>query len=118
MQTVTTYIGTLNDVEGVWTGSYPTGAVITEERTVLFPDDGYVLSKNGETYSYVWLENGDTASNYTEIVPTPEPVDTGVPLVGTDTYSTLITLAGVLNGLPQNEEMDDVAAATLILANI
>lgn len=67
MRIVKTYVGTLDGVSGMWCGFKPDGAEITEVRDVLFPDDGQELEKDGETFSAVWLKDGDTKFNYKEI---------------------------------------------------
>ena len=69
MQIKITYIGTLNNISGMWCGFYPEEAVITEERQVLYPADGYMLKRiaTEEVMSSVWLKDGDTQENYEEI---------------------------------------------------
>lgn len=67
-----TYIGTLNGVEGMWCGFKPESVTIEEERQVLYPAEGYELEKDGERFSAVWLQDGDSPKNYTE-VPYVEP---------------------------------------------
>lgn len=65
----TTYIGTLDGVPGMWCGFCPEEAVITEERQVLFPAEGYSLKRiaTEEVFSAVWLKDGDVQTNYEEI---------------------------------------------------
>ena len=41
MEIKTTYIGTLNGVNGFWCGFKPKGLEVTEERKVLYPKEGY-----------------------------------------------------------------------------
>ena len=56
-------------IPGIWCGSRPEDATITEEREILFPDEGKKL-KHKETeilYDTVWLRDGDVAENYEEI---------------------------------------------------
>ena len=67
MQIKTTYIGILNNVHGMWCGFKPEGLEITEERQVLYPDEGYDLLKDGERFSSVWLKDGDSQENYEEV---------------------------------------------------
>ena len=69
MEIKITYIGTLNDTPGMWCGFCPEGAVITEERQVLYPAEGYSLKKitTEEIFSAVWLKDGDTQDNYEEV---------------------------------------------------
>lgn len=64
-----TYVGTLNGVAGIWCGFRPEGAIITEERQVLYPQEGFELERisDKERLSAVWLQNGDTQENYTEV---------------------------------------------------
>lgn len=64
-----TYIGTLDGVAGMWCGFCPEGAVIKEEREVLYPAEGYSLRRiaTQEVFSSVWLQNGDVKENYEEI---------------------------------------------------
>lgn len=67
MFTTITYVGTLDGVAGIWCGFKPEGAIITEERTVLHAEKGYVLYKGDEKIgTAVWLKDGDTQDNYTE----------------------------------------------------
>ncbi len=74
MQIRITYVGTLNGVSGIWCGFKPEGAIITEERPVLYPDSGYELEhiETKERFSAVWLKDGDSEENYIE-VPYEEP---------------------------------------------
>ena len=62
-----TYIGTLNGIHGIWCGFKPEGAIITEEREVLYPEEGYLLERDGRNFSCVWLKNGDVKENYIEV---------------------------------------------------
>lgn len=64
-----TYVGTLNGVAGIWCGFKPEGAIITEERVVLYPEMGYELERisDGERFSAVWLKEGDSQENYKEV---------------------------------------------------
>ena len=67
MFTTITYVGTLDGVAGIWCGFKPEGAIITEERTVLHAEKGYVLYKGDKKIgTAVWLKDGDTQDNYTE----------------------------------------------------
>jgi hypothetical protein len=69
MEIKVTYIGTLNNIPGIWCGFCPEEAVITEERNVLYPAEGYSLKRiaTGEILSAVWLKDGDTQENYEEV---------------------------------------------------
>ena len=73
MRMIKTYVGTLDGVSGMWCGFKPEGAEIDEVRDVLFPDDGQLLEKDGETFSAVWLKDGDTKFNYKEVEIDDEP---------------------------------------------
>lgn len=66
----TTYIGTLNGVSGFWCGFKPEDAIITEERQVLYPEDGYSLKKitTEQIFSSVWLRGQDKKENYVEVI--------------------------------------------------
>lgn len=65
----TTYIGTLDGVAGIWCGFKPEGAIITEERDVLYPEEGYELERisDGERFSAIWLKDGNVKENYIEV---------------------------------------------------
>ena len=69
MQIRITYVGTLNGVAGMWCGFKPEGAIITEERPVLYPESGYELEYivSKEHFSAVWLKDGDSQENYIEV---------------------------------------------------
>jgi hypothetical protein len=67
MFTKITYIGTLNGVHGIWCGFKPEGVVVEEERTILYPEHGFILKKDDKTFSAVWLKDGDVKENYTEV---------------------------------------------------
>ena len=67
MFTKITYIGTLNGVHGIWCGFKPEGVAVDEERTILYPEQGFVLKKENKTFSAVWLKDGDVKENYTEV---------------------------------------------------
>ena len=69
MQIRVTYIGTLDGIPGMWCGFCPEEAVITEERNVLYPAEGYSLKRisTEEIFSAVWLKDGDTQENYEEV---------------------------------------------------
>lgn len=71
-----TYVGSLKGVQGMWCGFKPKSAKIQEERQVLYPAEGYELEKDGERFSAVWLKDGDSPENYTEVpYVEPEPFD-------------------------------------------
>ena len=73
MRFQTTYFGKFEKngkiISGIWCGTRPEDATITEEREILFPDEGKKL-KHTETellFDTVWLRDGDVAENYEEI---------------------------------------------------
>ena len=69
MFTKTTYMGTLKGINGIWCGFKPKGIKVTEEREVLYPEEGYELKRiaDGEILSAVWLQDEDVKENYEEI---------------------------------------------------
>ena len=69
-----TYIGTLDGVSGFWCGFKPKEAVITEERQVLYPEEGYSLKKKTteQIFSSVWLRGNDKQENYIEVPQQPD----------------------------------------------
>lgn len=55
-------------------GNVPEGATILETMDILVAEEGYVLVRDGEVIeNSVWLRNGDSIDNYTEIVD-PSPI--------------------------------------------
>ena len=77
MQIKITYVGTLNGANGFWCGFLPDGVVVTEERPILFAEDGYELERiaDGENVgNSIWLHDGDTQENYRE-VPAQEEIE-------------------------------------------
>ena len=65
-----TYVGTLNGIKGMWCGFKPEGAIITEERSVLYAEPNYDLiriSTEENVGPSMWLQNDDVQENYTEI---------------------------------------------------
>ena len=109
MQIKITYIGTLNGIVGMWCGFCPEGAVITEERQVLYPTDGYMLKRiaTEEILSSVWLKDGDTQENYEE-VETQDPTD--------ETAMLHLTRGDVFRGLYQAKRVTREQVRTLIEA--
>lgn len=70
-----TYVGTLNGIRGMWCGFKPEGAIITEERTVLYPSEGKALKNtiSGEIDSSVWLKSESLQTDWVEVdEPKPE----------------------------------------------
>ena len=81
METRTTYFGKFEKsgkiISGIWCGTKPEDATITEERNILFPEEGKKL-KHKETeilFDTVWLRDGDVAENYEEIEERNTPND-------------------------------------------
>ena len=109
MQIRITYIGTLDDVVGMWCGFCPEGAVITEERQVLFPADGYMLKRiaTEEILCSVWLKDGDTQANYEEVVM-QDPTD--------ETAMLHLTRGDVFRGLYQAKHVTRDQVRALIEA--
>ena len=64
MYTRTTYI-----CDGaIYCGFKPEGVEVLEEREVLYAEERYELVKDGERVgTSVWLKNGDSQENYTEV---------------------------------------------------
>lgn len=109
MQIRITYIGTLDGVAGMWCGFCPEEAVITEERQVLFPADGYMLKRiaTEEVMSSVWLKDGDTQANYEE-VEDQDPTD--------ETAMLHLTRGDVFRGLYQAKGITRAQVRALIEA--
>ena len=73
MEIKTTYFGKFKKngkiISGIWCGERPEDAVISEERLILFPDEGKILRLKDTdiTFPTVWLKDGDVEENYEEI---------------------------------------------------
>ena len=67
MEIKKTYVGTLGGIKGLWCGFKPEGVVVSEEREVLYPKEGYKLEKDSELFDCVWLKDGDIKENYKEV---------------------------------------------------
>ena len=67
MQIKTTYKGYLNKVFGVYCGFCPQGLGITEQIPVYYPDEGKVFVKDGEEYTAVVLQEGESIEDYQEV---------------------------------------------------
>jgi hypothetical protein len=70
----TTYKGTLNGVYGIYCGFKPDGLDVEEEVPVYYPSEGKIFIKDGEEYSAVVLQEGESIEDYTE-VDIPEEQD-------------------------------------------
>ena len=69
MKIKTTYVGTLNGINGMWCGFKPDGVIITEERPVLYAEENMDLIRIADEEnmgSSVWLQDGDVQENYRE----------------------------------------------------
>ena len=65
-----TYIGTLNGINGIWCGFCPENAIITEEKLVLYPKDGYLLKNKitEEVVPVVLLLSSSQMNDWEEII--------------------------------------------------
>lgn len=97
MEIKITYIGTLDGNSGMWCGFYPEGAVITEERNVLYPSEGYSLKNKftEEVFSSVWLKDGDTQENYEEIPMEQDTDYNELHLTRGDVFRGLLQAKGI-----------------------
>ena len=66
MQTMITYKGTLNGVNGLWCGFKPEGVIVEEEITVYKPENGKVFYKDGEYFDCVIQKDGVNIEDYEE----------------------------------------------------
>ena len=73
MQIKITYKGYINGVYGIYCGFKPKGLEVTEEVPVYYPDEGKIFVKDGEYYSAVVLQKGESIEDYTEVDETEEP---------------------------------------------
>jgi len=63
------YAGKLNGVSGVWCDQKPEGLEVIKENTFYTPDEGKVfVDKEGNMLDYVVLNEGESVSDYTEIM--------------------------------------------------
>ena len=67
MQMKKTYKGYKNNVYGIYCGFKPRGLKNVEEVEVYYPDEGYIFVKNGEEFSSVVLQEGESIEDYEEI---------------------------------------------------
>lgn len=77
MEIITTYIGTLDGVNGIWCGFKPEGAIITEEKLVLRADLGYKLKnkETGETCHSVIIQTPEEQNDWEEIKDEDFPIN-------------------------------------------
>lgn len=97
MEIKITYVGTLDGKDGMWCGFCPEGAVITEQRQVLYPAQGYSLRRKStlEVFSAVWLQNGDVQENYEEIPMQDDTEYNDLHLTRGDVFRGLLQAKGV-----------------------
>jgi hypothetical protein len=70
-----TYKYKYNDIAYVG-GEVPDGAEILETIDILNAEEGYILirkSDKKDVGNSIWLHNGDTQDNYTEVKESPKP---------------------------------------------
>jgi hypothetical protein len=67
MQIRITYKGTIDGVYGIYCGFKPENLVVEEEIPVYYPDEGKIFVKDGEKYSAVVLQDGESIEDYEEI---------------------------------------------------
>ena len=67
MQTKITYKGYIDGVYGIYCGFKPENLKIDEEVTVYYPDENKVFIKDGEEYSAVVLQEGESITDYQEV---------------------------------------------------
>jgi len=73
MFTTTTYKGTLDGKYIISCDHITEGMIIEEEVTVYHPDEGKIFIKDGEYYSAVVLQDGETIEGYQEVDEPEEP---------------------------------------------
>lgn len=97
MEIKITYVGKLNGVPGMWCGFCPEGAVIEEERQVLYPEVNYSLRKitTQEVFSAVWLKDGDKQENYEEIPMEQDTEYSQLYLTRGDVFRGLLQAKGI-----------------------
>lgn len=77
MEIRTTYIGTLNGINGIWCGFKPDEAVISEEKLILYPDKDCLLKNKftEDVVSSVCLLSAEQQSDWNEIPFIEEFID-------------------------------------------
>jgi hypothetical protein len=97
MQIKITYIGTLDGTPGMWCGFCPEGAVIAEERNVLYPAEGCSLKRKAteEIFSAVWLKDGDAQANYEEVPMEEDTEYNKLHLTRGDVFRGILQAKGV-----------------------
>lgn len=53
----------------IYCGFKPEGVKVKEKRFILYPSEGFVLERVSDKKQFhsIWLKDGDTEENYTEI---------------------------------------------------
>lgn len=72
MQTKITYKGYIDGVYGIYCGFCPENLEIEEEIPVYYPDEGKIFIKDGEEYSAVVLQEGESIADYDEVEVTEQ----------------------------------------------
>lgn len=72
MEIKTTYKGYIKGVYGIYCGFKPKGIEIEEEVPVYYPDEGKVFTKDGEEFTSVVLQEGESINDYKEIIKEDE----------------------------------------------
>lgn len=67
MEIKKTYIGKINGVDAITCDFIPENMIVEEEQTILYPNDGYMLEKDGKQFDCVEIKESNDASNYKEI---------------------------------------------------
>lgn len=67
MKKLTTYIGKLDGVCGVWCGFKPHGIDVEKEVIVYRPEEGKVFQKGEEYFESVILGEGEKIKDYKEV---------------------------------------------------
>ena len=62
-----TYKGYMDGVYGIYCGFKPDGLEVEEETPVYYPDEGKIFVKDGEEYSAVVLQEGESITDYQEV---------------------------------------------------
>ena len=67
MEIKTTYKGYIDGVYGIYCGFKPDGLEVDEENPVYYPDEGKIFIKDGEEFSAVVLQEGESIEDYDEV---------------------------------------------------
>lgn len=66
MEIKKTYYGKINGYDAMTCDFIPDNMVIEKEENILYPDDGYMLEKDGIEYDSVILDNEHKQEDYVE----------------------------------------------------